>query len=249
MGRHAFARATSALLMQSVYCFAADPSPAVIDILEKVEARGATVDDLTCKVIYRVDDHISDDVTRRYGTIRFKKKTPNPIFMVTFDKLVEDGEIHLQKQWYLFDGRYLFEALQRTKSIIRRDLAPPGTQIDLFSIEKAPFPIPFGQKKADILQHFDVALAPADKAALPNVDHLICKPKSTSRLAKDYDLIEFFISRDLYLPVRIVMTTNPPDKVITADFPDLSEDSINTRLEDSSFKLPPETRRYSVANE
>lgn len=237
--------AVAAVLVAPAAC-PADPSTAVVEILDRVEARGADVGDLKCKVVYVVEDRISEDTTKRTGTILFKKKSPNPVFMVTFDRLIEAGVIHKRSRWYLFDGRYFTEAIERSKSIIRRDVAPPGTEIDLFSIEKAPFPIPFGQKKAEILHNFDVTLAPAGD---PAIDHLICTPKPQSRLATDYSVIEFFVSRKLHLPVKIIMTTNPPDKVMTAEFPDLNAGAVNTGLSESAFKLPARTRKYSVTHE
>lgn len=235
----------AALLATPAVC-AADPSASVIEILERVEAKGADVDDLKCDLVYTVDDRITDDTTKRTGTIQFKKQRPNPRFLVTFAKLIQDGVVHRTRRWYLFDGRYLFEANERSKSIIRRDIAPPGKEIDLFSIEKAPFPIPFGQKKAEILHHFNVTLGESTDA---DVDHLICTPKKTSRLFDDYSVVEFHVSRTLNLPTKIVMTTNPPDKVMTAEFPKLTQASINNNLRDSSFELPRETKKYAVSNE
>lgn len=218
-------------------------------ILDRVETRGAEVHDLRCKVVYTVEDRVSDDTVRREGVIRFKKQSPNPIFFITFDKTIQEGTVKRKKIWYLFDGRWFYEASQRSKTIIKRDLAPPGTKVDLFSIEKAPFPIPFGQKKAEILEHFEVTIGPGVKNGPTDTDHLICVPKADSRLAGDYSKMEFFVSRSLGLPVRIVMTANPPDKITTAEFPDLSSESLNTNLPDSTFRLPPETKKYAVVEE
>lgn len=218
-------------------------------ILDRLEKRGETVSEIDCEVRYQVEDMISDDVRINTGRVVFKKMTPNPHFMVTFEKTVFDGQINNKKSWYLFDGRYLYQAIQRTKSIIKRDIAPPGTELDLFSIEKAPFPMPFGQKKDEILKHFDVTLAKVGKDAPPETDRLICKPKPDTKLAADYSVMEFFVSRKLSLPVRIVMVDKPGDKIITADFPNLSEGNLNTGLDASRFKLPDETQKYSTTME
>ncbi len=224
--------------------------PASVEtILERVEARGDAIEDIRCAVEFREEDRITDDVTKRSGTILFKRKKPNPIFLITFVKTVQAGQVHRKKLWYRFDGRYLYEALERSKSIIKRDYAPPGTEIDLFDMEKAPFPIPFGQKKDEILKHFDVVIGPGGQGAPADTDQLICTPKPTSKFAKDNSKVEFYVSRALHLPVRIVMTSNPPDKELTADFPDLSTGSINTNLDDSSFALPRETKKYTTAEE
>lgn len=117
------------------------------------------------------------------------------------------------------------------------------------SIDKAPFPIPFGQKKAEILEHFNVTLAPPAPGDRENTDHLVCIPKPDSKLAKDYSKLEFFVSRSLHLPVKIVMTANPPDRITTAEFPDLTSASLNANLPDARFQQPKETKRYAVAEE
>ena len=228
----------------------ADPAAADVEsILERIEDRGAGVNDLRCRVIYMVEDRIADDKVIREGEILYKKKEPNPVFMITFTKTIQEGTVSRLKSWWLFDGRWLYEAKQRSKSIIKRDLAPSGERIDLFDLEKAPFPIPFGQKKDKILANFDVRLGPGGANAPPDTDHLICTPKPEGRFAKDYTKVEFFVDRSLNLPTKIVMTENPPDKVITATFPDLSNGSLNTNLADSIFRLPRETKRYAVETE
>lgn len=223
--------------------------PTVETILERVEARGQSVNDIRCKVVFTVVDRIADDKVERQGEIIYKKKSPNPLFMITFNKTVQEGVVKREKFWYLFDGRWFIEATERARSIIKRDIAPPGTEIDLFSIEKAPFPIPFGQKKDDILAHFDVTFGAGGKDLAEETDHLICTPKQDSRMARDYHRLEFFVCRSLHLPRRIVMTTQDGAKITTADFPDLSTRSINTKLADSLFRMPPETKKYAVSVE
>ncbi len=225
---------------------AAQPAGDVNTVLEQVEARGKTIDEIRCSVVYTVEDRVAADVVKRYGEITFRRADPNPLFMITFVKTVQDGILSRKRFWYLFDGRWFYEAQERSKSIIKRDVAPPGTTIDLFSIENAPFPIPFGQKKDEVLKHFEVAFG-SGADALENTDHLVCTPKRGSRVANDYSKIEFFVDRQLHLPRRIVMTSEDRAKITTADFPKLSENSINVELPDSVFRLPPETNNYSVA--
>jgi hypothetical protein len=219
-------------------------------ILDRIEARGRDIKDIRCKVEYIVEDNITDDIIKQRGEIRFKQGNPNPTFLLVFDKLIEDGMVKRVKRWYLFDGRYLVEAIERTKSIIRHDVAPPGEEFDLFSLDQSPFPVPFGQKKAEILKHFDVTLDPLRDEE--GRDHLICVPKKESHFAKDYSRMDFFVSSVVDLPTKIVMVSNPPafpDKIMTANFSDLSPGSINRGLSDESIRLPKETAKYTQTRE
>ncbi len=228
--------------------------PGVEAILDAVELAGDRVRDIDCRVNYRVDDPILESVKKRTGSIRFRKADPsqngdqNPRFLVTFVKSVTDGVVARKKLWYMFDGRYLYEANERSRSTIKRDIAPPGEEFDFFSLEKAPFPIPFGQKKSEILKHFNVTVIAPAKDDPPHTDHLLCIPKPSSKFVKEYSRLEFFVSRSLDLPVRIVMTTPKDDKVISADF-ELTEDNINKGISEAAFRLPSETKGYAVAEE
>lgn len=227
------------------------PGRSVVDVeavLDRVESRGRAVNDLKCRVVYTIEDRVTADVTRREGEILFKRATPNPWFFISFDKTIQDGIASPSRYWYLFDGRWFHEANQKTKSIIKRDIAPPGTEIDLFSIDNAPFPIPFGQRKDQIMKHFEVS--PGDGAGAPqDTDHLVCVPRESSKLAAEYGRMEFFVSRKADLPVRTVIVSRDGANVTRADFPDLSADSINRGLNELSFRLPLETSGYAVSVE
>lgn len=225
------------------------PSPQVEAILDRLEARGQAIEDLEGQVVYTLDDRVTESTVIRKGRIAYKRHAPNPLFAVTFDTMIQDGVKSTGHLWYTFDGRWFLEGHEKTKSIIKRDIAPPGTEIDLFSIDKAPFPIPFGQKKSEILRHFEVTLSPPGGAEQAGLDHLVCVPKPDSPLAKDYSKLEFFVSQALNLPTKIVMTAEPPDKITSAEFPDLSGKSINTRLPDDRFRLPPQTNGFAVVEE
>ena len=112
------------------------------------------------------------------------------------------------------EQRYGPECRHRCRSIIARDTdrakfvgvntIGPGETIDLFDIEESPIPIPFGQKKDQIQRNFVVVLVAPTEGDPPNTDHLVCKPKPDSRLSTAFQRLEFFVSRDLHLPVRMV---------------------------------------------
>ena len=71
----AFRRLMLPLIAISVITCAAGADD-VEAILDRVETRGANVNDLQCKVAYTVEDHISDDTVTRKGNLLYKRKTP-----------------------------------------------------------------------------------------------------------------------------------------------------------------------------
>ena len=212
-------------------------------ILTDLQARSDGLQDIRCKVRFVEEDRINLSKRTKTGTLMFMMSDPNPYFLVHF-KRIEIDDLLGKQEWYLFTGRWLYQAIERLKQVTKQELVPPGEKIDLFDLEKAPFPVPFGHKKETILRHFDVTLLPPTKGDPPGTDHLVCKPKPTSALKRRYDKLELFVSRDVHLPSRIVVTRNDGLEVNTADFPDLSSASINVGLTEKDFAKPKAWRKY-----
>lgn len=216
-------------------------------ILTDLEKRGDGVVDIRCRVEYVEDDRVNLSTRRKWGEILFEITAQNPRFFIRFDRTETDG-IKGKREWYLFDGLWLTDAIERTRQVTHRQIARPGEKVDLFDLDKAPFPLPFGQKKDKILEHFEVTLvapAPGDPA---DTDHLVCVTKPTSRLARTYTRLEFFVHRDLHLPIRVVMARSAYED-ITVTFPDLSAKSINNGLTDKDFAQPREWKKYTIQEE
>jgi hypothetical protein len=80
-------------------------------------------------------------------------------------------------------------------------------------------------------------------------DHLYCAPRAESTLAVDYKRLDYYVSREHHLPVRIVAVDASENKVTRADFPDLSPKTLNVDLPDSALRLPKETDSYHPTEE
>lgn len=222
---------------------ATEKSQRIDEILTRLEKRSNGLTDIRCKVRFTEDDRVNLSKGVKMGTISFLITEPNPHFLIHFEKSERDG-IRGKQQWYLFDGRWLYEGSERLKQVTKRQIARPAEKFDLFDLERTPFPVPFGQKKESILKHFEVTLAEPAPADPPNTDHLICIPKPDSRMYRKYDKLEFFVHRDIHLPSRIVVTKNQGLEINTADFPDLSEQSINAGLTRKAFAPPAAWKKY-----
>lgn len=219
-------------------------SKSTIDaILTKLERRSDGLTDIRCKVRFVEDDRINLTKRTKYGEILFWITQPNPHFLIRFDKTEVDGILG-QKEWYLFDGRWLYQALERIRQVTSQEIARPGEKIDLFDLERAPFPLPFGQKKDTILRHFTVTLVPPKPSDPSDTDHLVCIPKTDGAMFRKYDKLELFVHRKVHLPSRIVVTKADGYEISTADFPDLSNNSINTGVTKKDFEKRKEWQGY-----
>ena len=220
--------------------------PKVDQILTDLESAGASVKNLRSQIRYKVVDTLNFDEYVKHGEIIFMDDQPNPKFHIAFDKREQGGVVNRDREWWTFDGRWLWEVNEGVGQVMQREVVAPGEKIDLFNIETAPFPIPFGQKKDQILKHFDVTLVAQKSDDPANTDHLRCVPKPGSRLADDYDLLDFYILKDLHLPNRIVATEKLASKLIVSDFPDLSAKSINPGVDKKRFEPLQEWKQFGM---
>ena len=222
----------------------ASAAAAQIDgILTRLEKRSDGLTDIRCSVRLVEDDQMNLSKQTKHGRILFMITEPNPHFMIHFDKTEVDGILG-KKEWYLFDGRWLYQALERLQQVTKQEIAAPGEKIDMFNLERTPFPVPFGQKKETMLRHFDIKLMPPSGGDPPGTDHLVCVPKTDSEMRRRYDRVEFFVLKDVHLPARIVVTRNEGLEVTTADFPDLSAKSINAGVTAGDFERPSAWKKY-----
>ena len=221
-----------------------DDSAAKIDrILTQLEKRSDGLKDIRCRVVFVEEDQINLTKRTKYGDILFMITEPNPHFLIHFEKTAVDGVLG-KREWYLFDGQWLYEAIERVQQVTKRQIAKPGEKIDLFDLETAPFPLPFGQKKEKILKNFDLTLAAPREHDPPYTDHLLCVPQADSHLHGKYDRLEFFVHQSLHLPTRVIVTKNDGLEILQADFPGLAEKSINAGVKKKDFTRPAAWKKY-----
>lgn len=225
---------------------------AAIDaILITMEAKGGAIRDLRCDLSQTREDRVNMAKTTRSGTLQLLLMPEAPLFLIRFDHFVEEGRVlkNPPKIWYLYRDRYLDEAMERSHHLVRREVLAPGEQVDFFDLEHAPFPLPFGQKKTQILKHFDVSLVAPKATDPPSCDHLQCIPKSDSRLSREYDQMDFYVHKSLGLPIRIDALSNNKLERTRVDFPGLSEKNLNLGLTPKDFDPPREWQGYKVTEE
>jgi len=210
--------------------------PAVDKILDRLEKRGARIDAIEADIEFIKIDPILEDKQVHKGILRFKQVKPNPRFFIRFDELkLENLAPKKEKQWHVFDGQWYIEAREKTKTISKRQIVRPGETLEVFKLGQGPFPLPFGQKKADILKHFVVKLLPSEPKDPEHSDHLECTPRPGTELAKKYETVHFYIDRALYLPVRVQTVEKEEGNEIIASFTKIK---VNPGLLESQLNLP-----------
>lgn len=208
-------------------------------ILERLEKRGDKVDSLSCTLKSDFLDVVAEDEQSKVGSLLFRRDKPNPKFKVVYDKSIYDGVESIDKHDYYFDGHWLTESHHKSKTGQEREIVAKGENVDLFRIGKGPFPLPFGQKKDEILQHFTVTRIPRSPKDPPKTDHIKLVPHADTEMARKYAEIHFYVSRESDLPMRIVAHQLRPgskevDEIVTVTFIDLK---INPNIPDDELKI------------
>ncbi len=214
--------------------------PAVDRILERLERRGDEVHSLTSELQADFLDVVVDDKQSRLGSIWFRRDKPNPKFKVVYRKSIFGDVETDDKHEYLFDGEYLIEKHYRSTNWQKRQIVAKGEKIEPFRIGKGPFPLPFGQKKAEILEHFVVTRIRRSAKDPRRTDHLKLVPCEDSSMAEQYAELHFYIDKKLQLPVRVVAHQFRPgskdvDEIVTVTFTDLK---INPGVSDDVLMIP-----------
>jgi hypothetical protein len=232
------ARATSAVSV----------SPDIDRILTRLEKKRDEIRDFQSDIRYQLYEVIPDARRTQTGLMRYRAGTDQSRarFMVHFDSLYQDtDDIRIkQKEWFCFDGRMFREIREHTKNAIDREVVHEGEKIDPFELGQGPFPMPFGQKKAEMLKNFDIVMKNDPKQ--PAMDHIVLTPKADTRLAKQYKRIEFFLAKDDQIPQQVI-SEDRHDNIITVDFKNVV---INAGIADDQLWIePPTDYQRSVVND
>jgi hypothetical protein len=215
-------------------------------LLDRLEVKGQAIKGLKCNLFYK---HVTvepvEDERVKEGELLFARAEPNSKFLVVFRKLRADGIERETGEYYAFDGRWLTERNDKAKTVVKREICRAGEKTDPFKIGQGPFPLPFGQKREEILHNFKVELADFTLGDPRNTDHLRCVPKPDTELAGRYSRVELFIDRGLELPVRIVTENVKDGSRIEVDFKNVD---ANEAPAGSRFTVE-EPKDFSVTTE
>lgn len=138
-------------------------------LLSALETADAGIDTLSSPIVYRKFFAIQSDTQERSGTLWFETKreevsdaTPKRRFAISFNTLRVAGRQESMDQHYAFDGQWVVEKTPEDRQFTKRQVVPPGEDFDPLRIGEGPFPVPVGQRKADILERFTATLEPRD---------------------------------------------------------------------------------------
>lgn len=189
-------------------CFAPDGTQ-ITDPAEQLLAELETADKglktLQAKVLYIRTFELQGDDQKWQGSLAFET-TPNADptkpadrkFAVRFDKSQIGRRIQDEDKTFIFDGHWFTERNVNLKTLTRREIVKQGETADPMRIGDSPFPLPIGQKRADIMNRYNVkrvdAMDGIDADSLPE--------------SMDFAKVEQFLTSDTKA-TQLVLTPKP----------------------------------------
>jgi hypothetical protein len=145
--------------------------------LSALEAADEGLRRLTAGVEYTKIFQPDGEIHRRVGTLYFASdprsdgEPDRRRFAVQFTEFFRDDRLEEDRQDFAFDGQWLLEKRPKEKEFHLRQVLRPGERADPLKIGEGPFPLPIGQKKADILAEYDATLLPHDDGLAPDAEN------------------------------------------------------------------------------
>jgi len=217
---------------------AADPE--VNQILTRLEQR--QIKDLAARVTWRLEYVIDpDDFTVKLGRIWYEDRDPVARFLIHFDTRISGERRDKSDEHHVFDGRWYTKVDARTQSVERYEVRRPDDPVDPYKVGEGVFPVPFGQKKEEILREFAVTQVPPAEKDPPDTDHLHLVPRQGTQTGASYKELDFWIERAgpaAGLPTRVRVAkldgTGKLNSYITITFDD---PQLNAGLDPKVFDL------------
>lgn len=225
-----FHRSLFVLSLLSVFWInstASATSAEAVNVLERMEARkiSSLEADMTWEHWYTID--LPDEREIKKGKIWYGS-TPGddlPKFKVKLERRIVAGRASKLEEEHLFDGRWYVEKSPVSKMVTRREVRREGDTRNPYRLGEGPFPVPFGQKKDDILREFEVTLAKPTKEDPAQTDHLVCVPRQGTELSRTYSQVDFWVVKSgplTGLPIKLqakkLAPTGRVDSHITVSF-------------------------------
>ncbi len=212
---------------------AAEPN-ALDKVLKNLETKANELKSYQVNMDYIFKQPLLESQQRRTGVLYYAKFDKDSFLRIDFDTLQQDQEKQqTYKQQYIFDGVWLWEVDYQLKTATHRQLAEPNRPLDAFSLASKRLPVLGFSKVEDLRQQFEISLVtePQADAAAPQHLHLKVKPDSVYK--DDYVTIDFWIDRQIGLPMRVEAVT-PEEDVYQIK---LTDPKVNAPLERKLFQV------------
>jgi len=209
------------------------PAPEVVEVLDKMDAAGKDFKTVRSRFDYELNQTAYEDITKRKGDLAYV--APNLLRFEFTDR---------PQETFVFDGRTLYHKKDATRQLIIWELRLPSEPpVESLELGKTPFPLPFGQKKEQVLKLFSATRDAKEEAADKDKRAVLAlTPKNGTELAKDYKKVLLWVDTKTWLPTRARLLDSS-DNVTTVDFRNIE---INKDIDAKQFARPSVPQDWEV---
>jgi hypothetical protein len=219
--------------------------PKVIDILDRLEARGKDIRSFQAHVVYHKDNALLGDQQTRMGKLHYLAADPaasqSARFRLDFEQIIINDALRPNPLTWVFDGQWLAERQEEKKLFIRRQVVGPGEVYDPLSVD-GPFPLPLGQSRLQVLARYHVRLVEDADPSAPELDmihlHLVPRP-DVPRAQGSFDTADLWFDPDTLLPRKVATTESDATTTVTITKPRLNEHDQAAQPQLFSTQPPP----------
>lgn len=155
---------------------ALDAIKTVDELLAALETADAQLRTLQADIMYDREFAVLGDRQIRQGRLYYQDDGPGAApdaprsrrFGIRTTTLQVGASIQDEVRDLVFDGRWLIERVPAEKQFIKRRIVADGQKFDPLRLGEGPFPLPIGQKRADILRKYVAKLLPAEQDVTAN---------------------------------------------------------------------------------
>lgn len=189
-------------------------SPGGVDeVLDKLQTTVQSLRDYQAEIEYAFEQPLLESKTLRRGRVMYRRSQKASNLRVNFETLKQDEQqAEPYREYFIFDGVWLTHIDYQVKSVQKRQLAEADKPMDAFDLARGSMPIIGFSATEDLRKEFTIELVTSASAA-PQEDmiqlHLTVKPGSAYE--QDYQAIDFWIDKQLHLPVRVDALTTEED--------------------------------------
>jgi outer membrane lipoprotein-sorting protein len=214
---------------------AAASEPNALDkVLKNLEDKATELKSYQVNMDYVFKQPLLESQQRRTGVLYYAKFDKESFLRIDFNTLQQDEEKQqTYKQQYIFDGVWLWEVDSQLKTATHRQLAEPNQPLDAFSLASKHLPVLGFSKVEDLRRQFEISLVPEPQADAAAPQHLHLKVKPDSVYKDDYVTIDFWIDRQIGLPMRVEAVT-PEEDVYQIK---LTDPKVNAPLDRKLFQV------------
>jgi len=181
-------------------------------ILEQLSRKTRELQSYQAKLEYKFSQPLLESQSIREGVLYYTKSDRQSLLRINFQTLKQDDEKQQKYiEHFIFDGVWLTNIDYKVKTAKRYQYAEPNKPMDAFDLVGENLPIIGFTKIEDLKKQFEVQLVVQTQSEPSPFFQLHLKVVPDSAYKDDYTSIDFWIDKELYLPIKVVAVTTEED--------------------------------------